>query len=284
MDGGEQGTKRNEPSSSPLPHVQHLFVMRHGERLDDADPSWVPKTDRPWDPPLTERGKQQAWEVGKRLRTEGWGITRVVVSPFLRCVQTAAQVVTALCLVDDDDSSHHAAAPESSQDAVIDPSKVKVSIDYGLSELMNGKAIRNPPRGLVDSSTELHWTVPLEELHALLPTGSLDNSVQPTLSAVPAWGETTSAGHQRYSDIFQSIADKFSGENVLCISHGEGVGVSVMKLLPGVVVYGVRYCAYTQAQRTIHSHSRLDGLRAGDWELLTEPGPASGLLYDTFTD
>jgi hypothetical protein len=36
----------------------------------------------------------------------------------------------------------------------------------------------------VDSSTELHWTVPLEELHALLPTGSLDNSVQPTLSAV----------------------------------------------------------------------------------------------------
>ncbi len=127
MDGGEQGTKRNEPSSSPLPHVQHLFVMRHGERLGDADPSWVPKTDRPWDPPLTERGKQQAWEVGKRLRTEGWGITRVVVSPFLRCVQTAAQVVTALCLVDDDDSSHHAAAPESSQDAVIDPSKVKVS-------------------------------------------------------------------------------------------------------------------------------------------------------------
>jgi bisphosphoglycerate-dependent phosphoglycerate mutase len=123
MDGGEQGTKRNEPSSSP-PHVQHLFVMRHGERLDDADPSWVPRTDRPWDPPLTERGKQQAWEVGKRLRTEGWGITRVVVSPFLRCVQTAAQVVTALCLVDDDDSNHHA---ESSQDAVIDPSKVKVS-------------------------------------------------------------------------------------------------------------------------------------------------------------
>jgi hypothetical protein len=60
----------------------------------------------------------------------------------------------------------------------------QVSIDYGLSELMNGKAIRNPPRGLVDSSTELHWTVPLEELHALLPTGSLDNSVQPTLSAV----------------------------------------------------------------------------------------------------
>jgi hypothetical protein len=132
MDGGEEGTKRNEPSSSPPappppPHVQHLFVMRHGERLDDADPSWVPRTDRPWDPPLTETGKQQAWEVGKKLRSEGWGITRVVVSPFLRCVQTAAQVVTALCLVDDDDSSHHAAASESSQDAVIDPSKVKVS-------------------------------------------------------------------------------------------------------------------------------------------------------------
>jgi broad specificity phosphatase PhoE len=154
-------------------------------------------------------------------------------------------------LVDDDDSSHHAAASESSQDAVIDPSKVKVSIDYGLSELMNGKAIRNPPRGLVDSSTELHWTVPLEELHALLPTGSLDNSVQPTLSAVPAWGETTSAGHQRYSDIFQSIADKFSGENVLCISHGKIVccrchSFFLMKSTCALLLlhhlYGSRWC------------------------------------------
>ena len=72
-------------------HVQKLFVMRHGERLDDADPSWVgiPGV-RTWDPPLTARGMEQAMEVGQRLRSEGVEIRRILVSPFLRCVQTTA--------------------------------------------------------------------------------------------------------------------------------------------------------------------------------------------------
>lgn len=73
--------------------MQNLFVMRHGERMDDADPTWVAKAARPWDPPLTEKGHLQAQEKGKKLRSEGLLVTRILVSPFYRCVQTAAGVI-----------------------------------------------------------------------------------------------------------------------------------------------------------------------------------------------
>lgn len=43
-----------------------------------------------------------ACQVGARLRTEGWNITRVVCSPYLRCAETAAEVVRALLASDEE--------------------------------------------------------------------------------------------------------------------------------------------------------------------------------------
>lgn len=37
--------------------------MRHGERLDSTDMSWRLKTDRPYDTPITERGKTEAHHI-----------------------------------------------------------------------------------------------------------------------------------------------------------------------------------------------------------------------------
>lgn len=37
--------------------------MRHGERLDSTDMSWRLKTDRPYDTPITERGKTEARHI-----------------------------------------------------------------------------------------------------------------------------------------------------------------------------------------------------------------------------
>lgn len=99
------------------PFIQNLFVMRHGETLDDDDGPWLAETARPWDPPITERGRLQAWELGRKLRVEGWKVTRLVVSPFLSCVQTAAEVATALCSTSDG---------RGSRGGPIDPSRVKV--------------------------------------------------------------------------------------------------------------------------------------------------------------
>ncbi|RWV95183.1 hypothetical protein GW17_00042217 [Ensete ventricosum] len=107
--------------------VQNVLVMRHGDRIDHLEPLWVAHASRPWDPPLAEGGLIRAWTTGKRLRGVGFPIHRVLVSPFLRCLETATEVIRALCcVVDDDDDDTRLLAMGTSQDAVLDPSRVKV--------------------------------------------------------------------------------------------------------------------------------------------------------------
>ncbi|KAG6544246.1 hypothetical protein Mapa_014349 [Marchantia paleacea] len=270
---GESSAEESNPGEKP--YMQNLFVMRHGERRDDADELWVESAPRPWDPPLTEKGKYQAWIVGKRLRKEGWNITRVLVSPFLRCVQTAAEVITALCLVDSSSDASN------SRDAVIDPSKVKVSFEFGLSELMNARAIRRPPDAATNGSQDIPWHLELSQLAAMFPAGTFDGSVKSIWPQIPAWRESTADAHQRYATTLLSVANKFVRENVLCITHGQGVGVSVAEFQ--FLVYAVDYCAHSHVQRPIYSFSPDGSFSAGEWELLTESGP-SGVLYGRFKD
>lgn len=101
---------------------QHVVVMRHGERRDNVEPLWAARASRRWDPPLTDDGKAYAFKEGRHfLGRYNFSINRVIVSPFLRCLQTANEVVSALRAVDYDPT-----AMLSSSDVTIDPSKIKV--------------------------------------------------------------------------------------------------------------------------------------------------------------
>jgi broad specificity phosphatase PhoE len=64
-----------------------LWLVRHGERRDEADPEWVDHADRPHDPPLTDRGRRQAERVSDRLCASDVGA--IYSSPFLRAAETA---------------------------------------------------------------------------------------------------------------------------------------------------------------------------------------------------
>lgn len=99
---------------------QHVVVMRHGDRIDNFEPMWDMKASRPWDPPLTQDGKDRAFARGRKFRTQ-FPIHRIFVSPFLRCLQTASEVIHGLCAVND-----HDPAVTSSAGITIDPSKIKV--------------------------------------------------------------------------------------------------------------------------------------------------------------
>jgi len=70
--------------------VRRIFLARHGNRQDFADPSWVDSALERYDPPLSSDGFEQAYRLGQRL--VGEGIVAIVASPFLRTVQTAEQV------------------------------------------------------------------------------------------------------------------------------------------------------------------------------------------------
>ena len=107
---------------------QHVIVMRHGDRLDNAVPLWTASAPRPWDPPLADDGHVRAFTSGAKLRKHlSFPIHRVFVSPFLRCLQTASGVVSALCAVDrkSDDPNDL-----TSNAVVIDASKIKVYFSF----------------------------------------------------------------------------------------------------------------------------------------------------------
>ncbi|KAF4126833.1 PGAM protein [Geosmithia morbida] len=101
----------------------HIFVVRHGSRLDAADNQWHLSSPTPYDPPLTYGGWLQARQVGAQIRNylEQAKLDeapraapskppstpppelrkkrfRVVIhsSPFLRCVQTSVGISAGL--------------------------------------------------------------------------------------------------------------------------------------------------------------------------------------------
>ncbi len=64
-----------------------LWLVRHANRQDFADPDWAATADRPHDPGLSSDGVQQAQQLGRRVAA--LGVDRILSSPFLRAVETA---------------------------------------------------------------------------------------------------------------------------------------------------------------------------------------------------
>jgi broad specificity phosphatase PhoE len=76
--------------------TQTVWIARHANRLDFVNPDWFLTAERPYDPPLSEDGVEQAKQLAQRLKGEK--IAHIFASPFLRTVQTAHQVAQVLNL------------------------------------------------------------------------------------------------------------------------------------------------------------------------------------------
>ncbi|KAI8545453.1 hypothetical protein RHMOL_Rhmol07G0041200 [Rhododendron molle] len=262
-------TSVNATGEQEMQSYQNVVVMRHGDRIDNFEPLWAATAARPWDPPLVEAGKVRAFCTGRKFRAQlGFPIHRVFVSPFLRCIQTAAEVVSALCAVDD-----VVVDPDrmTSDGVQIDPSKLKVSIEYGLCEMLNTEAIR-PNVAPKDG----YFGFNISELEALLPAGTVDHAVEKVYPELPHWEETVKGARDRYAQIIKALADKYPSENILLVSHGEGVGVAFSAFLKDVLVYEVEYCAYVHSRRPI-SFGDDKSFTAGDFELI--PKGLTGISY-----
>lgn len=90
--------------SHPDPAHAHapctVLVMRHAHRQDEADDAWTETALRPWDPPLSQHGRNQAIEAAQALADQQGSlqIEYVVTSPYQRCLQTSAEIVARLNL------------------------------------------------------------------------------------------------------------------------------------------------------------------------------------------
>ncbi|XP_054783239.1 uncharacterized protein LOC129290478 [Prosopis cineraria] len=245
---------------------QNVVVMRHGERMDNFEPLWASTASRPWDPPLFRDGWIRAQETGRTLRKSlGFPIHRVFVSPFLRCIQTASEVVTALCAVHDDPS------PLSSHAISIDASKVKVSVEYGLCEMMNSKGIR-PGVAPKDGN----FSIDISQCEAMLPAGTVDDKAERLYKELPKWEEPASSTRARYEQVFKDLANKHPTENLLLITHGEGVGVALSAFKKDAQVSQIEYCAYVKLRRPVFQKDQ--SFTAGEFKALNLSGQ-SGITY-----
>ncbi|KAI5821301.1 hypothetical protein BZA77DRAFT_289097 [Pyronema omphalodes] len=88
------------PTSASPP--QHIFVIRHGARLDAADKTWHHSSATPYDTPLTYGGWNSARNLGIRISTLLASVPstkkhrRIILhtSPFQRCIQTSVSIAT----------------------------------------------------------------------------------------------------------------------------------------------------------------------------------------------
>ncbi|XP_004510117.1 uncharacterized protein [Cicer arietinum] len=247
-------------------YYQNVVVMRHGDRIDNLDPLWISNATQPWDPPLIQEGRVRAFCTGRKFRNIfGFPLHRVFVSPFLRCIHTASEVIVALSSVDENPDAL------TGHSLTIDPSKLKASVEYGLCEMMNKIAIR------VDvAPKDGNWGFDLSEREAMLPSGTVDNNVERVYKKLPEWEESVSQTRARYEQIIKDLADKHPSENLLLVTHGEGVGVALSSFKKGSEVLEVDYCGYVELRRPIfmkdHSYT------AGEFEALTNTGQ-TGVKY-----
>ncbi|KAJ4973566.1 hypothetical protein NE237_006740 [Protea cynaroides] len=244
--------------------LQNIVVLRHGDRIDHADPSWALTAARPWDPYLTEGGRMRAFSTGRTLReTLGFPIHRVFTSPFTRCLQTTTEAVSALCAINDD-GSH-----VTGDNVEIDPSKLKVSIEYGLCEFLCSESIKpefTPKDG--------NFVYEMSKLEEMLPAGTVDNSVEPVDQELPKWEESKTDVSNRYNRVIRALADKYPQENLLLVTHAEALVVAISALIKDVAVAKVEYCAYLHSRR-LNSISDDQSFTAEEFELFG----ASGIKY-----
>lgn len=80
----------------------------------------------------------------------------------------------------------------------------------------------------------------------------------------------------RYEQIIKALADKYPSQNLLLVTHGEGVGVSVSAFKEDTNVIEVDYCAYSELTRQVSLKN--ESFSAGNFKVLTESGQ-TGVTY-----
>lgn len=123
-----------------------------------------------------------------------------------------------------------------------------------------------------------NWFPDMSQLEAFFPAGTIDHSVKCIYDKMPLWEEPVNVARTRYEKIITALGDKFPNENLLLVTHGEAVGVSVSSFAKDELeVFNVEYCAFSHLQRRI-SLKQSQVVTAEKFSVLTE-NAKSGVSY-----
>eukprot|EP00884_Botryococcus_braunii_P020022 jgi/Botrbrau1/6703/Bobra.0202s0040.1 len=240
--------------------VQYLLAMRHGERIDGTVDDWEQSAAQVWNPPLTERGKAEVQRHAKDLAA--FSLQHIFVSPFLRCIQTAALL----------------------QDGLQD-CHLTITVDPALSEVFSEKLLFGKARPADISALDTWMKSPEDIQQAWLDAGG-SGDVQWSDNPFPDYPETLEDAHRRYTTAYEDIERTADGANVLVVTHGEAVRRSVLRIQPMALVYEVNYAGWTSSWRVMgppaaaadDEDEEVDEDTWGLWHLQS-PDPARGVAW-----
>jgi broad specificity phosphatase PhoE len=192
-----------------------FVIVRHGERIDKVDPNWLATAEHPTDPFLSDVGFEQARFVGQHLkRTEN--VTRIIVSPFTRTLQTATEINKSLDL--------------------------PLCVEPGICEWLNPEWHRGAP---------FYWP-PLEDAKLMFP--GIQSDYKPLLS--PPDHEDRKSVRMRvgkFANLLAASLEPATGEKgpdteetVLLVTHGKIVEELAVSWTRVEDFPWVTYCCVTQ--------------------------------------
>eukprot|EP01025_Chloroclados_australasicus_P013639 TRINITY_DN16414_c0_g1_i1.p1 TRINITY_DN16414_c0_g1~~TRINITY_DN16414_c0_g1_i1.p1 ORF type:complete len:325 (+),score=12.77 TRINITY_DN16414_c0_g1_i1:72-1046(+) len=217
---------------------QTVVVMRHAERLDEIEPAWSDEALRPWDPPITQHGVQQARIITKNLHK--YQFDTIVSSPFTRTIQTSCEVIRILTATEDQS----------------DKSKtIQFFVHPGLSEVVQSNSFYIAESDMLSRGPLEEWFANGQQWQSFVRSvydqawkdSSEDfefvNSIQPEVQFLdaqfPSVPETKEQAHIRYLKIIQQLSETYNSKNVLIVTHGESLQSAVGWCIPQTVVYEV---------------------------------------------
>lgn len=222
----------------PPPTILRQFacVVRHGHRLDrEQKEKWRINPDFkrvPYDTPLTTTGRKAARTVGETLKkmdsVASWGL--VISSPYIRCVQTSAEIAQVLNL--------------------------PLVFDVEFGEVFDQVYM---PRG--NGSIQFR---PIDETLAILkqeyPT--VEVAVKKQFGEQPHWPEDFGDAQVRFLERFETTVVKAVErlQSPIIVSHGDAVMILLALLCPRVELTKIDYCGWFVGWRDTAKPNKSDPL------------------------
>ncbi|KXZ56348.1 hypothetical protein GPECTOR_1g308 [Gonium pectorale] len=204
--------------------------------MDEENETWHLSAARPWDPPLSAKGRQQAREVAAQFKSKQ--IDYVLTSPFVRCLQTSAEIVDELGL---EQGRWLAVWPMCE---LCDP-RLLLAGREELKPLLGKRPIRE---WMWDGQTFEQAVGGL-----LAPDLALSGvRIRPEMwnDSPPAYPEKIEHALRRYEKQIRAVCKEFAGRNVLVVTHGEALRAAVNMHDLRASVYEVKHTGYVPLQRS----------------------------------